>query len=516
LTEGVSVDQMNETQAPVAFGAKHRTSLFAIGSLLVFCAFTALDLDTALSSTIYLRDWVTGYFDWLLAGTVSIVLVLAMALAFHPLATRRIGREDDRPEFSRWSWFAMLFSAGLASGLVYWGASEPIIHFAQNPFAGADAAPREMAIKALSITIFHWGLHGWGLYAITGLAIGLAAYRQGAPLTFSAVLEPLLGKERVNGWSGRLVDLLALYGTVFGVATSIGLAVGSMNATIGPLTGIPFDLTSQLMIVLVVCVLGVLSVLSGVANGIRRLSELNVWLSLALMVVVIGLGPTLWLAKMLPLNLVDYVVNVMPMGFWLADTNADQAWQTDWTIFYWGWWLAWTPFVGMFIARISKGRTIREFILGVLFVPVLVVVLWMTVFGGSALHQELAVSGSISEPVGVDYSMGLVATIEHLAFPGIKTLLLGIVAFLLFTWLITSLDSATLVICHILHFDHLGGMKVLWGFLLGGVTCILMLIGGIQALQAASIIIGLPMALLMLLITASAVKLVTAKTIEST
>lgn len=500
---------MSSTGASVTFGAKHRLSAFAIFSLLLFSAFAVIDLDAANVATVFTRDIVTGYFDWLLSGTVSIVLLLAIGLAFHPLATRRIGLEHDRPEFSRWSWFAMLFSAGLASGLVYWGAAEPITHFGGNPFAEPGADDASAATTAMTVTIFHWGFHGWGLYAIGGLAIGLACYRRGHPLTFSAALEPLLGADRVNGVVGRVVDLLALYGTVFGVATSIGLAVGSMNATLGPLSGLPFNLYTQIGIVLLVSALGVLSVLSGVANGIRRLSEMNVWLSMGLMCVIVLVGPTMWLAQMLPANAVDYFVNVIPMGFWLAESEADHAWQTAWTVFYWGWWLAWTPFVAMFIARISKGRTIREFIFGVLFVPVLVVVLWMTVFGGTALHEELALTGSISDPVAVDYSMGLVATIERVASPDFYYPLLAVVAFLLFTWLITSLDSATLVICHILHFEHMGGMKVLWGFILGGVTCTLMLVGGLQALQAASIIIGLPMAVLMLLMTASAFKMVT-------
>ena len=251
---------MNSPQAPVSFGAKHRTSAFAIGSLLLFSAFAAFDLESANLATISARDAVTGYFDWLLTGTVSVVLLLAIGLIFHPLASRRIGQDGDRPEFSRWSWFAMLFSAGLASGLVYWGAAEPITHFGGNPFLAAGASQEAAATKAVTITIFHWGLHGWGLYAIGGLAIGLSAYRRGRPLTFSAALEPLLGAQRVDGFVGRIVDLLALYGTVFGVATSIGLAVGSMNATIGPLSGLPFNLITQLAIVMLVCTLGVLSV----------------------------------------------------------------------------------------------------------------------------------------------------------------------------------------------------------------------------------------------------------------
>ncbi len=501
---------MQPGQAPVSFGAKHRLSVFAIATLVGFSAFAALDLGAANAITLGASDLVTGYFDWLLTGTVSVVLLLAIALAFHPLASRRIGHDDDQPEFNRWSWFAMLFSAGLASGLVYWGTAEPVTHFGGNPFLDTGAAqPAAAATTSITVTVFHWGLHGWGLYAIAGLAIGISAYRHDRPLTFSAALAPLLGDRLVHGFAGRTIDLLALYGTIFGVATTIGLAVGSMNATLGPLTGIPFGLQTQIAIVLLVCSLGVLSVLSGVANGIRRLSELNVWLSLGLMVAVLAIGPTMRVVSMLPATTADYVLNVIPMGFWIAQEPAAHEWQAAWTVFYWGWWLAWTPFVGMFIARISRGRTIREFLLGVLIVPVIVVLLWMTVFGGTALQQEMATAGAVSAAVADDYSQGLVALIDNLAMPSLHTALLAVVAFLLFTWLITSLDSATLVICHILHLDHLGSMKILWGFILGGVTCTLMLIGGISALQAASIIIGLPMAVLMLMMSASAFLLVT-------
>lgn len=368
---------MQPGQAPVSFGAKHRLSVFAIATLVGFSIFAALDLGAANAITLGARDLVTRYFDWLLTSTVSIVLLFAIALAFHPAASHRIGHDDDRPEFSRWSWFAMLFSAGLASGLVYWGTVEPITHFGGNPFLDDAMRPAIAATTSITVTVFHWGLHGWGLYAIAGLAIGLSAYRYDRPLTFSAALTPLLGERHIHGLTGRIIDLLALYGTIFGVATTIGLAVGSMNATLGPLTGIPFGLQTQIMIVLLVCSLGVLSILSGVANGIRRLSELNVWLSLALMVAILAIGPTTRVLSMLPGTTADYVLNAIPMGFWIADAPAGHEWQAAWTVFYWGWWLAWTPFVGMFIARISRGRTIREFLLGVLIVPVAVVLLWM-------------------------------------------------------------------------------------------------------------------------------------------
>ncbi len=499
-----------ETQpSSIQFGARHLLSVFVIASLMLFSVFAALDLETANKVTSSLRDGVLSHFDWLFNWTASLVLITVMLLVFHPAASRKMGQDDEKPEFGYLAWFAMLFSAGLASGLIYWGTAEPITHFGGNPFLAMDEidpGSRAAATRAITITVFHWGLHGWGFYVLAGLAIGLSAYRYNHPLSFSSALIPLLGEQRINGKTGTLIDLLALYGTVFGVATSIGLAVASMNATIEPLIDLKMSLYNQIGIVVFVCTLGVFSVVSGVAKGIRRLSEVNLWISAALLLAILLLGPTGYLLASLPQNLIDYGLSVIPMGFWTASQPDNQSWQGSWTVFYWGWWLAWTPFVALFVARISRGRTVREFILGVLFVPCLVVLLWMSVLGGTALHQELAVTDAVSAAVAQDYSLGMVATIRNLGYPEITLLLLAVVSFLLFTWLITSLDSATLVICHILHVDHLNSMKVFWGFVLGAVTCTLMLIGGVSALQAASIIIGLPLAVIVLMLIISVLK----------
>lgn len=478
-------------------------------TLVIFAGYAAFDLNAASAITTYLRDVVTGYFDWLLIGTAGLILLLAIGLVFHPISSTVLGADGEKPEFSRWSWFAMLFSAGLGPGLLYWGTAEPVTHFGSNPFLGFfGAAPGTMdaGLPAMIVTIFHWGLHGWGMYVIAGLAISLGAYRYNRPLTFSTALVPLLGEKRIAGPSGTVIDMIALFGTIFGVATSIGLTVGIMNATIEPLTGLTFNLSNQIIFVVIVSSLGVFSAVSGVTRGIRRISEINVWISLLLLLVFVALGPTLVLVSNILENLVVYLIAVLPMGFWIASDEAGNGWQAGWTVFYWGWWLAWTPFVALFVARISRGRTIREFILGVLLAPALVVVVWMSVFGGTSIHQELAEVGSITTAAATDYSLAMVATINHLPFAELHPILFFIVSFLLFTWLITSLDSATLVICHILNFDLIIGMKIFWGFVLGGVTCTLMLIGGIEALQAASIIIGLPMAVVMLAVVASLLK----------
>ncbi len=475
-------------------------------ALLIVVAFvvgTATNLDVASTVFIEAKNYVVVTFDWFFTGVTSLCLLATLWIGVDPRFNVRLGNDDDRPEFTNLAWFAMLFSAGLASGVLYWATAEPIAHFQGNPhlqMIGAEALSAHAAQVAVRVTIFHWGLHGWALYVVTGLGIAYFSYRRGQPLALRAALYPLLG-ERINAWPGAVVDLIGVVGTVFGVATSIGLAVAGMNAAIGELLGIAISTTNQLVIVAVVVGLGIVSVISGVSRGIRRLSEINVWLSAALMVVIVIIGPTAFLLGFIATSLGDYLANVIPMGFWTANNVAEQDWQGAWTVFYWGWWLAWTPFVGLFIARISRGRTVREFVLGVMLIPTLSVVVWMSVFGGLALHGELTGQASIIDQVNADYAVGTVATVRRL---GVMVLpLVAVITFLLFTWLVTSIDSATLVICTLLKRDGAdisAVQKTMWGMLLGVVTGLLLYVGGVSALQAASIVTGLPIGFLVLAI----------------
>jgi choline/glycine/proline betaine transport protein len=352
---------------------------------------------------------------------------------------------------------------------------------------------------ALRLTVLHWGLHGWALYVVAGLGIAIYSDRHDRPLTFRSALYPVLGRH-VDRWPGLAVDLVALFGTVCGVATSIGISAGGMNATLGSLLGVDVSIANQIVIVFGVCGLGILSAVSGLARGIRRLSEVNVWASGLLLLAFALIGPTFFVAGLFVETLIDYAVHALPTGWWLAETPEHQAWQGSWTIFYWGWWLAWTPFVSLFIARISRGRTIREFAVAVMLVPTLVTVLWMSVLGGTALHQEIASPGSVGAAVSQDPSLGMVAVIHGLGSPALATLLTLTAAFLLFTWMITSLDSATLVICHLLGVDEAAPAKVFWGLALAGVTSVLLVVGGLPALQAASVAVGLPLAVVMVFV----------------
>ncbi|MFP8880101.1 MAG: BCCT family transporter [Myxococcota bacterium] len=493
-------------KAPPALGRlglPNASSMIAVGVVAAFVAVTGASIEVSGTALTAAKDWVVRYFDWLFVAVATLAMVGVAAIGLHPAARIRLGADDATPEFGRLAWFAMLFSAGLASGLLYWATAEPILHFQANPFldhAGIAAGSPAAVQTALRITVLHWGLHGWALYVLVGLAIGIHSYRHDLPLTFRSALYPLLGDRYINRWPGLAVDLVALFGTVCGVATSLGFAAAAMNATLSRLLGIDVSLTHQIVIVFCVSALAVVSALSGLARGIRWLSEVNVWISGLLLLALVVLGPTLYLLELSVSTLADYALTFLTTGAWVAGTPEEQDWQAAWTVFYWGWWLAWTPFVGLFIARISKGRSVREFVLAVMLVPTLVIIIWMSVFGGTALHQELNQPGAVSVAVNQDYSFGLVAVIENLGYPGVETVLIAVATFLLFTWLITSLDSATLVICHLLGAEEAAPAKIFWGFALAAVTCSLVAVGGVPALQAASIVVGLPLAVVVALV----------------
>ncbi|MDG2051189.1 MAG: BCCT family transporter [Myxococcota bacterium] len=483
-----------------------RFSLFFLFALVVLGLISIEDTQAILGTA---RSAVVDAFDWFFVGITSGTLCLIVLLAAHPRAKVRLGPEGAPPDFSRFSWFAMLFSAGLASGLLYWAVAEPILHFQGNPtLAHQGLAPlsASAAQNALSLTIFHWGLQGSGLYVLGGLAIALYSYRHGQPMTIRSALYPLLGDRWIGRWPGALIDLLALLGTVFGVSTSAGLSAASLNAALEPLLGFPVTSGNQIAIVFLVCFLGLVSALSGVGRGIRRLSEINVWVSAIFLLAVLLAGPTGQILSLFPTTLVDYGRTLFSTSFWIGSSVTETEWQSNWTIFYWAWWLAWMPFVSLFIARISRGRTIREFVMTVMAVPTLVILAWMVILGGTALHQELLQPGSISEAVNFNSSLGVPTLLSHLGSPEFVAALTGVAAFLLFTWLITSLDSATLVLCHLVGQPDQITQKILWGTLLAAMTSMLIWVGGLQALQAASIVIGLPLALITSLIAAGLVK----------
>ncbi|MBC8187975.1 MAG: BCCT family transporter [Proteobacteria bacterium] len=482
-------------------GLPNTLSRIAVGLVGIFVATSAVYVEPANEVLLATKNWVIQYFDWLFVAVATLAVGAVLFLAIAPRANVRLGPPDSKPEFGNLAWFAMLFSAGLASGLLYWATAEPILHWQGNPFLDAAGGDDAMAITtAMRITVLHWGLHGWAFYVLAALGISIFSYRHGRPLTFRSALFPVLGEKYIDRWPGLTIELFALLGTVCGVATSIGLSAASLNATLHSLFDLEIHLSNQILIIFGVCLFGTLSAMSGLARGIRRLSEVNLWVSASLLLAFVILGPTAFLAGLFVDTVIDYALQFIPTGIWLANTPDQQDWQASWTVFYWAWWLAWAPFVSLFIARISKGRTAREVAIAVMLAPTLVVIVWMTVLGGTAVHQELASAGSVSVVVNQDYSLGIVAVIDNLGLPFLGAILTVVATFLLFTWLITSLDSATLVICHLLGAQETAPAKVFWGFALAAVSATLLAAGGLRALQAASIVIGLPLAAVMVLI----------------
>ncbi len=465
--------------------------------VLAVLVFGVIAPDLARTLFVGLQDWIVGTWGWLFVASTAFFLLFSIWCAFGQRGRLRLGPEDEPPAFALPSWFAMLFSAGMGIGIMFYGVAEPVTHFARPP-VGVGGTP-EAARQAMTITFFHWGLHAWGVYAAMGLAIAYFGHRQGLPLAIRSTLHPLLG-ERIHGWIGHGVDVFAVFGTLFGLATSLGLGAMQINAGLARLFGTPETTGVQVALIALITVGATTSVVLGLDRGIRRLSELNIALATLLLLFVAFAGPSGALLQAFPARLIDYAGALVPLGSGYRRLGPVD-WQKGWTLFYWAWWIAWSPFVGMFIARISRGRTIREFVLGVLFVPTLVSCLWFTVFGWSALTLDAADPG-IAAAVRSDISTGLYALLDRLPAAQLTSLLAALVVAIFF---VTSSDSGSFVV------DMLtsGGQpdppvwqRVFWAVSEGVVAAILLLAGGLTALQSAAINTGLPFCIILLAICA--------------
>ncbi|WP_424945765.1 BCCT family transporter [Candidatus Spongiihabitans sp.] len=491
------------------------------GMIVAFVVFTALNVDLAGNFYAAVRGWIEASLNWYYITAVTVMLFACFFLMFSRYGSIRLGDDDSRPEFRNFSWFAMLFSAGVGIGILFFGVAEPVFYFdnsagfgyPNNPYAdqiGATAMNEARAVAAMRVTYFHWGFHGWSVYVVVGLSLAYFAYRRKLPLTLRSALYPILG-DKIYGPIGHAVDLLAVFGTVFGVATSLGLGVQQMAVGLNHLFGIDPGLVTQIVLIGVISVIATLSAVSGVGNGIRIISEWNIYLSIVLLAYFMFAGPFQWLMGFFVTTYGDYLWNVIPMGFQTFNSEGAAAWQGGWTIFYWGWWISWAPFVGMFIARISRGRTIREFMVGVMFVPTTIAFFWLCMFGGNAIYLELqaaAAGGSagIAETVMAwDLPQALYSTIDQVS--SIKWLswaMAALATLLLATWFITSSDSGTLVITTMLSMGHDNPPKkfrIIWGMGEGLVAAVLLSVGGLKALQTASIAAALPVSIIMLLMT---------------
>lgn len=463
---------------------------------LLFVGFAAAMPEAADVLFGAIRDWTMRSAGWFYVLAVAGFLIFVVALAASSFGTIKLGRDHTSPDYSYLSWFAMLFSAGMGIGLMFFGVAEPIMHYVSPPVG--DAATAEAARQALRITFFHWGVHAWAIYAVVALSLAYFAFRHDLPLTIRSSLYPLIG-ERIYGPIGHAVDIFAVLGTIFGVATSLGFGVIQVNAGLDYLFGVPVNALTQVILIAAITAIATVSVALGLDGGIRRISELNMVLAVVLVLFVLIAGPTVFLLQTFVQNTGMYLSNLFNMTFNLY-AYEPTGWIGGWTLFYWAWWIAWSPFVGMFIARVSRGRTIREFVVGVLFVPVGFTFIWMTVFGDTAIHMVM-VQGiqALADAVAADTSVALFQFFEHLPLSSIMSL---IATLLVITFFVTSSDSGSLVVDMLTnggHDDSPVWQRVFWAVVEGVVAAALLVAGGLGALQTATIAAALPFAIIMVL-----------------
>ncbi|MGF1660239.1 MAG: BCCT family transporter [Rubrimonas sp.] len=494
------------------FGLDVHNPVFLVSGLTVV-AFTMLTM--ALQNEVEpvftaVRDALTSNLDWFFLGAANIFVILCLALILSPLGRVRIGGVEATPDYSYTGWFAMLFAAGMGIGLMFYGVSEPISHFNSSmggvslgeggartdwaPLGAAEGDAEAARRLGMAATIFHWGLHPWAIYAIVALSLALFAYNKGLPLTMRSIFYPIFG-ERIWGWTGHVIDILAVFATLFGLATSLGFGAEQAGAGLNYLFGFPVTDASKVFLILAITGVALVSVVAGLDAGVKRLSEINMTLAALLLLFVIAVGPTLAILTGFFANLAAYVQHLpalsMPLG--REDANFSQGW----TAFYWAWWISWSPFVGMFIARVSRGRTVREFLIAVLLVPSVVSVLWMTAFGGTAISQ--IVNDGYTAVTDASLELKLFAMLDALPFAAV-TSFVGIVLVIVF--FVTSSDSGSLVIDTITaggKIDAPVTQRIFWASFEGLVAIALLLGGGLVALQAMAVSTGFPFTVVLLL-----------------
>ena len=500
------IGQDNITPAPLGIRLDLHGKVFTISALVVlFFVFITLALQEQVAPLFTgIFNFLTTNLSWFFIFAANIFVLLTLVLIFTPLGKVRLGGQDATPDFSYPGWFAMLFAAGMGIGLMYFGVSEPLGHFnaalsgpvMENgvridwaPLGGAEGDAAAAASLGMAATIFHWGLHPWAIYAIVALALALFSFNKGLPLTMRSVFYPILG-ERVWGWPGHIIDILAVFATLFGLATSLGLGATQATNGLNDLFGIPNTNTTMVVLIVAITLVAMGSVVLGVDKGVQRLSQLNITLALLLLLFVIVVGPTLLILTGFFQNLGSYITHLpaLAMPFGREDTN----FVSGWTAFYWAWWISWSPFVGMFIARVSRGRTVREFLISVLLVPSLVSVLWMTAFGGTAISQTLQ---GVFADSPVDELFIMLSGLPLTQITSFIAIVLVLVFF------ITSSDSGSLVIDSITSGGKVNAptsQRIFWAIIEGVIAIALLLGGGLAALQAMAVSTGLPFTLVLL------------------
>ncbi|MGM0377322.1 MAG: BCCT family transporter, partial [Bacteroidota bacterium] len=428
--------------------------------------------------------------------SVNLFLFFMLFIAFSKFGSIRLGGANAKPEFSKGAWFAMLFSAGMGIGILFWSVGEPVSHFISPPSAEGETV--EAARQAMQSTFLHWGLHAWGIYALVGMALAFFTFNKKLPLTISSIFQPLIGN-RIHGPLGKSINVLAVVATLFGLATSLGLGVQQVSAGLAHLIDIPDTITVQVILITVITLGATASVIAGLSAGVKRLSEINIVLGAIFLAFIVAVGPTLFILDSYTQNVGYYIQSFFEISFW-TETYQQSDWQNSWTVFYWAWWISWSPFVGMFIARISRGRTLREFVLGVLIVPTLITFLWLSAFGGSAIFLELNSLADIATAVQENVATSLYILLEEYPLASI-TSLVGVL--LVTSFFVTSSDSGSLVVDSLTAGGKLDApvpQRVFWALTEGAIAAVLLIGGGLSALQTAAIITGLPFAIILIIL----------------
>jgi glycine betaine transporter len=474
--------------------------LFFSAGIILAIVLWGLVAPVALSSVFdQALAFVTKNFGWLYLWVVLGLVIMAIVLAVSRYGDLKLGGEDDEPEFSVVTWFSMLFAAGMGIGLVFWGVAEPISHFGTPP-PGIIAGTPEAANAAMRYSFFHWGLHPWAVYSIVALAIAFFQFRRGGSALVSTAIEAL--PWRLAKRSAVLVNVLAVIATAFGVAASLGIGALQINSGLHAVFGLPVSDMSQVGIIAVTTLLFLTSAVTGVERGIKWLSNINLLIASALALAVFILGPTVAIIDTFTNTLGSYLSEFVRMSLRTTPFSGS-SWVGGWTVFYWAWWLSWSPFVGLFIARVSRGRTIRQFIAGTMLAPTLAAFVWFSVFGGTALHMEIWQNVPLAEAVKTDVSTALFTMFNALPLGGLMS---GVATVLVLVFFVTSGDSATLV----LGMMSTGGnpnppnkIKIMWGLLISGIAISLLLAGGLQAVQTATIVFAVPFAVVVVLMAVS-------------
>ncbi len=470
-------------------------------TILVILGAVFSDQFEVVAETLY--GSTTRVFGWFYLLAVFIIVIFLIGLAVSKFGAIRIGGDNERPDFPFFTWIGMLFSAGFGVGLVFWGVAEPMSHYFTSPIAGVEGQTEEAARIAMGYSFFHWGISQWAIFAIVGLVIGFLQFRKKKDGLISTALEPLVGSNKKVKIG---IDSLAVIATVMGVATSLGLGILQMTGGLESVFEFESTFTLQLIIAGFVFVAYMISASTGLNKGIRYLGNFNLGMAITLLIFIFAVGPKVFILDTFTLAMGDYITNFIPYSLRLQPYQGG-TWVQDWTIFYWAWTIAWSPFVGAFVARVSKGRTIREFIAGVMIIPPVFACMWIATLGGTALYNDLNNGTKIAEAVDADITSAIFATFEHVPFSGLVSVL---AILLIFTFLVTSADSATYILASMTTNGSLlppMAVKMVWGVLMAAISVVLLFAGGLNALQSASLVSALPFTVLLILLIFSLTKL---------